>query len=112
MSPSVWTVFSAFGMLPGSVKLPYARDIRPDILDKLALDYSLLGLGLGIAILPDWLVDEDLQSRRLVRVLAQWKTRDLPLHVVYAGQRLLPARVSAFIDFAVAYMTRELAPYP
>ncbi|MDQ1385708.1 MAG: hypothetical protein QOG65_3087 [Actinomycetota bacterium] len=29
----------------------YARDIRPDALDKLALDYSLLGLGLGVVIL-------------------------------------------------------------
>ena len=67
--------------------------------------------GLGIAILPDWLIDEDLRSRRLVRVLPQWKTKDLPLHVVYAGQSLLPARVSAFIDFAVAYMTKELVPY-
>jgi DNA-binding transcriptional LysR family regulator len=67
--------------------------------------------GLGIAILPDWLSDEDLQSRRLVRVLPHWKTKDLALHVVYAGQRLLPARVSAFVDFAVAYMTKELVPY-
>jgi hypothetical protein len=28
--------------------------------------------------------------------------------VVYAGQRMLPARVSAFIDFAVAYLVKEL----
>jgi stearoyl-CoA desaturase (delta-9 desaturase) len=31
--------------------MKYARDIRPDALDKLAFDYSLLGLGLGIVIL-------------------------------------------------------------
>jgi DNA-binding transcriptional LysR family regulator len=68
--------------------------------------------GLGIAVLPDWLVDEDLQSKQLVRILPQWKTKDLPLHVVYAGQRPLPARVSTFIDFAVAYMTKKLAAYP
>lgn len=68
--------------------------------------------GLGVAVLPDWLVDEDLRSGRLVRVLPKWKTRGLPIHVVYASQRLLPARVSAFIDFAVAYMTKELALYP
>jgi DNA-binding transcriptional LysR family regulator len=68
--------------------------------------------GLGLAILPDWLTDEDLRSKRLVRVLPQWKTKDLPLHVVYAGQRPQPARVSAFIDFAVAYLTKELASYP
>jgi stearoyl-CoA desaturase (Delta-9 desaturase) len=29
----------------------YARDIVPDRLDRIALDYSLLGLGLGIAII-------------------------------------------------------------
>jgi DNA-binding transcriptional LysR family regulator len=67
--------------------------------------------GLGVAVLPDWLIDADLRAKRLVRLLPQWKTKDVPLHVVYAGQRPLPARVSAFIDFAVAYMTKELAPY-
>jgi len=67
--------------------------------------------GLGVAVLPDWLVEEDLQAGRLVRVLPQWKTKDLPLHIVYAGQRLLPVRVSTFIDFAVRYMTEELAAH-
>jgi DNA-binding transcriptional LysR family regulator len=67
--------------------------------------------GLGIAILPDWLINEDLKTKRLVRVLPRWKAKDVPLHVVYAGQRPLPARVSAVIDFAVAYMTKALAPY-
>lgn len=73
--------------------------------------YEATKAGLGVAILPDWLVDGDLKFGRLVRILPEWRTKDLPLHVVYAGQRLLPARVSAFIDFAVAYMMKELAPY-
>ncbi len=65
--------------------------------------------GLGLAVLPDWLIREDLRSRRLVRGLKQWNANDLPVHVVYLGHRLLPARVRAFIDFAVSYMTKELA---
>lgn len=64
--------------------------------------------GLGVAVLPDWLIREDLRSGRLVRVLPKWNAKDLPIHVVYTGQRLLPARVSASIDFAVSYMTKEL----
>lgn len=64
--------------------------------------------GLGVAVLPDWMIEEDLISGRLVRVLPEWKARDLPIHVVYAAQRLLPLRVSAFIDYAVEYMTKEL----
>jgi len=56
------------------------------------------------------LIREDLLSGRLVPVLPQWNAKDLPVHVVYAGHRLLPTRVRAFIDFAVSYMTKELGP--
>lgn len=63
--------------------------------------------GLGIAVLPNWLIEDDLRTGALVTVLPRWKPKDLPLHVVYAGQRVLPARVSAFIDFAVRYLSQE-----
>lgn len=62
--------------------------------------------GLGVALLPDWLMAEELAAGTLVKVLPQWKSKDLPIHVVYAGQRVMPTRVSAFIDFAVAYLNR------
>lgn len=61
--------------------------------------------GLGMALLPDWLVKEELASGELVHVLPRWKAKDLPVHVVYAGQRVLPRRVDAFIDFAVRYLS-------
>lgn len=64
--------------------------------------------GLGIAVLPDWLIREDVVSGRLVRVLPQWRAPDLPVHVVYASDRLLPMRVRAFVDFAISYMAKEL----
>lgn len=60
--------------------------------------------GLGVALLPDWLIKDELDSGDLVQVLPKWKAKDLPIHVVYAGQRVLPTRVSAFIDFAVRYL--------
>lgn len=69
--------------------------------------------GLGVAVLPDWMIQDDLIAGRLVRILPEWSARDLPIHVVYAGHRLLPIRVSTFIDFAVSYMTNELkGPWP
>jgi DNA-binding transcriptional LysR family regulator len=64
--------------------------------------------GLGIAVLPDWLIREDIVSGRLVRVLPQWNARELPCHVVYQGHRMLPVRVRTFVDFAVTHMTTEL----
>lgn len=66
--------------------------------------------GLGICVLPDFLVREDIVSGRLVRVLPQWKAREISVHVVYHAHRLLPVRVRAFIDFAVTYMAKELSP--
>jgi DNA-binding transcriptional LysR family regulator len=62
--------------------------------------------GLGVALLPDWLIKDELNSGDLVQVLPKWKGKELPIHVVYAGQRVLPTRVSAFIDFAVSYLAK------
>lgn len=64
--------------------------------------------GLGVAVLPDWLIRDDVRAGRLVRVLPQWDVKDLPVHVVYAGTRALPARVRAFVEFAVGCMKKEL----
>jgi len=64
--------------------------------------------GLGVAVLPHWLIREDIHSGRLARVLPQWSAKDLPVHVVYSSQRALPVRVRAFIDFAISYLTNEL----
>lgn len=115
-----WVSISGFQFWSSKEVALYSRD---DVEETLSISPILAseGLtsvreatrsGLGVAVLPDWLVEEDLRTKRLVRLLPQWKAKDVPLHVVYAGQRPLPARMSAFIDFAVAYMTKELAAYP
>jgi len=64
--------------------------------------------GLGVSVLPDFLAREDILSGRLVRVLPQWRAKDIPVHVVYPSHRMLPVRVRAFIEFAVTYMEKEL----
>jgi DNA-binding transcriptional LysR family regulator len=66
--------------------------------------------GLGIGVLADWLIREDIVSGKLVRVLPQWNAKEFPVHVVFPGHRMLPVRVRAFIDFAVPYMVSEVAP--
>ena len=68
--------------------------------------------GLGVALLPDWLVEGALKSGDLVQVLPKLKAKDMPIHVVYAGQRVLPVRVSAFIDFVVRHLGTFLKDRP
>jgi len=42
-------------------------------------------------------------------VLPQWNMPEFPVHVICPAQRVLPARVRAFVDFAVTSMTTEMS---
>jgi DNA-binding transcriptional LysR family regulator len=66
-------------------------------------------VGLGMGILPNWQIRQDIISGRLTCILPRCYATPLPANVV-PGQRMLPARVHAFIDFAVAYMATVLNP--
>ena len=67
-------------------------------------------LGTGIAVLPLWLIEEDLLSGRLIRILPKRWARELPVRIVYPEQRRLSQRVRTFIDFVVEYMPPVLRP--
>jgi len=67
-------------------------------------------MGLGIAVLPEWLVEEDLVSGRLVRIVPKWHAKPLPAQIIFPVQRRLPFRVRAFIEFATEYMRTVLKP--
>lgn len=60
--------------------------------------------GLGIADLPDYLVEEDLRAKRLARVLEQLETPPRSVYVIYAAGPLLPTRVREMASF----LEREL----
>ncbi len=61
-------------------------------------------MGLGIAVLPDWLVREDIAAERLVRLFPEWQASELAAHIVYPAQRMQPVRLRSFVDFAAAYI--------
>lgn len=57
--------------------------------------------GLGIALLPDILVAEDMAAGRLRQVLPDLETDEVRIVAIYPSKRLLEPRVRRFIDFAV-----------
>jgi DNA-binding transcriptional LysR family regulator len=63
--------------------------------------------GAGIAYLPLDLVEEDLQTGRLVRLLPEWDLPSLPIHTVHPSRHLVPRRVRVFIDAAAAAFAVE-----
>jgi DNA-binding transcriptional LysR family regulator len=65
--------------------------------------------GLVIAVLPDWLVRDDLEAGRLVPVLPRWPSRPIPLSIIHPSDRQRPSRVQAFIEFVEANLPAFLA---
>jgi DNA-binding transcriptional LysR family regulator len=64
--------------------------------------------GLGIALLPTWLLSAMLQRGELVRVLPNVIRGEARLTVVYPEKELLPPQVRAFIDVLVAWAPAAL----
>ncbi len=62
--------------------------------------------GLDIALLPRFLVQEELADHRLLVVLPRWQPPTRELFAVYPSKRLMPAKVRAFLDF-IADQLRE-----
>ena len=57
--------------------------------------------GHGIALLPNLMVLEDVQTGRLVQVLPDWRSETRTIAVVYPSRRHLPPRTRAVIDFLI-----------
>ena len=58
-----------------------------------------LRAGLGVAILPGFIIDEELAAGRLEAVLTDWSTGSAALHLITPPGTLRPARVEALIEF-------------
>jgi DNA-binding transcriptional LysR family regulator len=55
--------------------------------------------GLGIVRSPRFIVDEDLQAGRLVRLLPEARSVDPDLCAVFSSRKLVPLKLRVFLDF-------------
>lgn len=55
-------------------------------------------LGLGIGVFSKWIVEDDLQSGRLVQLCKDWQAASLPVYLIYPQSRLKPAKLQKFIE--------------
>jgi DNA-binding transcriptional LysR family regulator len=90
-SPLRWT-FSARNGTRTTVRLHAAMQAN----STLAV-HALVRAGAGLSVLPDYLVDDDLRTSRLVHVLAAQRLAEGGIFAVYPG-REPPAKVRAFIE--------------
>ena len=85
--------------LDGSVLVPISGPIRADNGDIIRL--AALS-DAGIVFQPHFIVDDDIEAGRLVRVLPEWQSAELGVYAVYPSRKHLSAKVRTFVDFLVA----------
>ena len=77
------------------------RSNAPSALRALAID------GAGIAMLPAWFVDEDLERRALRLVLPGWETEPVAVRALHRRERRGSARVRALVEHLRAAYRRS-----
>jgi DNA-binding transcriptional LysR family regulator len=57
--------------------------------------------GLGLVLLPEFIVCDALAAGRLVEVLPDWRPPPIAVHALYPPNRQLPLRTRRFLDFLI-----------
>lgn len=68
--------------------------------------YVCVLTGIGLGVMPDYQVADDIAAGRLVRVLPEWFLPSGGIYAVYPPAKFRPARVRAFVDI-LETMERE-----
>lgn len=90
----------------GEISVPVTGPLHVD--DDEALSQAVLG-GLGLGLLPTFIIGKDLQAGRLQAVLSEYIPVERHVYAMYLPTRHLPSKVRAFIDFLIARIGPE--PY-
>ncbi len=68
--------------------------------------------GIGITVAFSYLVAESVVSRELIPLLQDFQPAPQPVSFVYSPNRYMPAKLRAFLDFAVPRLRESLADIP
>lgn len=82
----------------GDISVPVNGPLHVD--DDEALSQAVLG-GLGLALLPTFIIGKDLQAGNLQAVLSEYIPVERHVYAMYLPTRHLPAKARVFIDFLI-----------
>ena len=91
-------------LMDGEQSVPVAVGSRFAI-NSVGLMRRIATLDMGILLLPDEIVTDDVAAGRLQRILPQWHGKPTPVYAL-AETRLVPAKTARFIEF----LRERLAP--
>lgn len=91
-----------------TVKVPVSGPLQSNevaVTRQAALD------GLGIALLPTYVISQDLRDKRLVRLLPRYEPETLGIHAVYLSRQHQPLLLRSMLDFLAARFSGDVAPW-
>jgi DNA-binding transcriptional LysR family regulator len=102
MSASIRRLEISFRHGEEELSVPRRSDISSN---SPAFNREMVLQGFGIGLVPEDLVDKELASGKLVRLLSDFQLIDdsIEIWLAYSNRTLLPAKVRAFIDYAAAF---------
>ncbi len=92
--PHTWT----FGGADGDVPVHVSGRLRTDSVEAMA---EAVLAGVGIGLVPSWMLHDAVQTGRLRALLTDWRPSRRPISVVYPSRRFLAPRTRVVIDFLV-----------
>lgn len=72
---------------------PILASNNGDLLYRMALD------GMGVTLLPEFIVEEDLRAGRLISLLPEYTMPHVPISILFPTGKLMTAAMRSFLDF-------------
>lgn len=100
LKPDDWILHGPDGSKTIKVSGPLCSD-NGDILSAAAVN------GLGIALLPTFIIGEELRQGRLKQILPDYCPPEISIYAVFPSRRYLSAKVRTFVDFLSTYFDEK-----
>jgi len=86
--------------------------IRPRfVVDDFSILKQSVADGLGIAVLPDYMCHEAVQSGKLIQVLPEWGIQGVDIYALYPQHRVKIPKVKALLEFVIETFKSRLSAY-
>ncbi len=99
-APTRWTLRDVQGRDIGVNGVQYFESNSSTAIRSMTLS------SLGVSVMPLWMVEDDLASGRLIRLVPAYSLPSQPINVVFPDTAHLPHKSRAFIDFLLLHLAQ------
>lgn len=96
VNPNRWQFSGPQGEINIKVSGPFVAD-NGDILKSITL------AGMGISLLPEFIVGPEIYAGKLQPILPEYSPEEIPIYAIFPSRRYLSAKVRTFVDFISDY---------